>query len=457
MSESSRLIWTHAYKGRIASPAAAGSGAGPAVGKSASVVTAHLETELKAGRLPALSLDYVSELTLALQTLTPFLKGFKHMLLLGIGGSSLGGRALQKIFAPEADWPGYAGPWLWVADNVDAAALPAWLRRLPAADTLVVVISKSGGTIETMAQYLLVKEWLKESCGEKWTDHVLPVTDKRSGFLRQEAGENGMLSLPVPEHLGGRYSVLSAVGLVPAAFLGADWQALLNGAANVTRPLLTATDMTAALAEHPAWKLAKWAHALMRADYSQLIFFSYIPSFTAMGAWFAQLWAESLGKNGLGSMPLPAVGATDQHSLQQMFLDGPKDKGCIFVDCPGLPAGPFFPGNLPEKWSFLRGHAFGDLLNAESLGTRMALAGADMPIVGLRLSGVSEEHIGGLMALLELTTMFTGFDMGIDPLDQPAVELGKRLANAYLGAEGLAEEKQMLANFLNVPDKEQSF
>ena len=457
MSESSRLIWTHAYKGRIASPAAAGSGAGPAVGKSASVVTAHLETELKAGRLPALSLDYVSELTLALQTLTPFLKGFKHMLLLGIGGSSLGGRALQKIFAPEADWPGYAGPWLWVADNVDAAALPAWLRRLPAADTLVVVISKSGGTIETMAQYLLVKEWLKESCGEKWTDHVLPVTDKRSGFLRQEAGENGMLSLPVPEHLGGRYSVLSAVGLVPAAFLGADWQALLNGAAAVTNPLTTSTDMAAALAEHPAWKLAKWAHALMRADYSQLIFFSYIPSFTAMGAWFAQLWAESLGKNGRGSMPLPAVGATDQHSLQQMFLDGPKDKGCIFVDCPGLPAGPFFPSALPEKWSFLRGHAFGDLLNAESLGTRMALAGADMPILGIRLGGVNEEQIGRLMALLELATLFTGLDMGINPLDQPAVELGKRLANAYLGAEGFAEEKQMLTAFLNVTDEEQSF
>lgn len=452
MSEPSRLIWTHAYKGRIASPAAE-----PAAGKDAFAIAAHLEAELKAERLPALSLDYVGELTLALQTLTPFIRGFKHMLLLGIGGSSLGGRALQKIFAPEADWPGYAGPWLWVADNVDAAALPAWLRHLPAEDTLVVVISKSGGTIETMAQYLLVKEWLKESCGAKWTDHVLPVTDKHSGFLRQEAGQNGMLSLPVPEYLGGRYSVLSAVGLVPAAFLGADWQALLNGAAVVTRPLTTATDMAAALAEHPAWKLAKWAHALMCANYSQLIFFSYIPSFTALGAWFAQLWAESLGKNGQGSMPLPAVGATDQHSLQQMFLDGPRDKGCIFVDCPGLPAGPFFPPDLPEKWSFLRGHAFGDLLNAESLGTRMALAGADTPILGLRLGGITEEHIGRLMALLEIATLLTGLNMGIDPLDQPAVELGKRLANAYLGADGLSQEKQMLADFLNITDEEQGF
>ena len=449
MSEPSRLIWTHAYKGRL--PAA------PPVSEGARAVAAHLETELKGGRLPVLSLDYAGELTLALQTLLPFFKGFKHMLLLGIGGSSLGGRALQKIFAPEHDWPGYAGPWLWVADNVDAEALPAWLNKLPAKDTLVVVVSKSGGTIETMAQYLLVKDWLKAACGDKWTDHVLPVTDKQHGFLRQEAGENGLLCLPVPEHLGGRYSVLSAVGLVPAAFLGADWQAMLNGAFAVTRPLSTAADMLAALAAHPAWKMAQWAHGLMGKDYSQLIFFSYIPSFTAMGAWFAQLWAESLGKNGQGSMPLPAVGATDQHSLQQMFLDGPKDKGCIFVDCPGLPAGPFFPGHLPEKWAFLRGHAFGDLLNAEGLGTRMALTATDMPLLGVRLGGTNEEEIGRLMALLEITTVLTGLLMGIDPLDQPAVELGKRLANAYLGAEGLNDEKRLLADFLNVPDKEQSF
>ena len=449
MSEQSRLIWTHARQGRLTNA--------PAREADARAIAAHLGAELAAARLPALSLDYVAELTLSLQTLLPFLKGFKHMLLLGIGGSSLGGRALQKIFRPEHDWPGYCGPWLWVADNVDAAALPAWLKRLPAEDTLVVVISKSGGTIETMAQYLLIKEWLKEARGEKWTDHVLPITDKHNGFLRQEAAANNMLSLPVPEHLGGRYTVLSAVGLVPAAFLGADWHALLNGAFAVTRPLASADNLASALPAHPAWKLAVWAHDLMRADYNQLIFFSYIPTFTAMGAWFAQLWAESLGKGGLGSMPLPAVGATDQHSLQQMFLDGPKDKGCIFVDSPSLPSGPAFPAQLPEKWSFLRGHAFGDLLLSESLGTRMALAGTGMPILGVRLGEVKEEAVGRLMALLEIGTILTGLMMGIDPLDQPAVELGKRLANAHLGAEGLAEEKRMLADFLNVADEEQVF
>ena len=113
-----------------------------------------------------------------------------------------------------------------------------------------------------------------------------------------------------------------------------------------------------------------------------------------------------------------------------------------FARRPGVPAG------LPDKWAFLRGHAFGDLLSAESLGTRMALAGADMPILGLRLGGVNEERIGGLMALLELATLFTGLDMGIDPLDQPAVELGKRLANARLGAAGYPDEEAALSKFL---------
>ena len=202
------------------------------------------------------------------------------------------------------------------------------------------------------------------------------------------------------------------------------------------------------------------------ADYSQIIFVAAERAEATVsmyakqgdGHWQKLLQAPGyIGKNGLGSMPLPAVGATDQHSLQQMFLDGPKDKGCIFVDCPALPAGPSFPAHLPEKWSFLHGHSFGDLLASESLGTRMALAGTGMPLLGIRLGAVKEEQIGRLMALFEIATIFTGLIMGIDPLDQPAVELGKRLANAHLGAAGLAEEKRMLADFLNLKDEEQDF
>ena len=259
----------------------------------------------------------------------------------------------------------------------------------------------------------------------------------------------------MPDHLGGRYSVLSAVGLVPAAFMGLDWRALLDGAQAAGASLVA--DPAHALPGHPAWQLALWNMALADAHYSQLIFFCYVPLWAPFGPWFAQLWAESLGKEGKGTMPLPAVGVTDQHSLQQMFLDGPRDKGCLFLTCPGLPQGRPFPADLPDKWAFLKGRRFGELLDAEGLGTRMALAKQGTPLVELRMGSTGEAAAGRLMGLLELATLFTGWLMNINPLDQPAVELGKRLANARLGAPGYPAEEADLAAFLGRAEQSQEF
>ena len=455
-----------------------------------------LHQEVSSGKLPYVAMDYADDLTNSLKELTPYLHSFKHMLLLGIGGSALGARALQKAFYPQQDWPGY--PFnpndrsLWIADNIDPETLPAWFERLPAKDTLVLVISKSGGTIETMAQYFLAKQWLEKElpksnpkndpdswvndCPDDWTDgcpktwpdswpdcwkdHFLFITDEHKGFLRQQANLYDIRTLPVPEHLGGRYSVLCSVGLVPAAFLGMDWQALLEGAKELVRPFNQAKSpeqMEKALNDHPAWNMALWAENLMQRGFNELIYFTYVPKFAAFGAWFAQLWAESLGKNGLGSMPLPAVGVTDQHSLQQMFLDGPRNKGCIFISGGGLPKGPSFPEELPSQWEFLKGHNLHDLLAAETLGTRMALTECEMPLLDIRLGSTTENTAGRLMPLLGLATIFTGWLMGINPLDQPAVELGKRLANASLGASGLEEEKKKLAAFSSAKETIQEF
>lgn len=409
-----------------------------------------LQKELAAGTLPFINLPFRTDLERELpEVMASFGQSFKHMLLLGIGGSALGPRALQKAFMPEQDWPGHKGPWLWIADNVDAASLEAWLEKLNPWETLVVAISKSGGTIETMSQYFIVRDWLVKALSQDWTKHVLLITDAKSGAMREEAEQRNLPSLPVPDHLGGRYSVLSAVGLVPAHFCGLDWQALLRGALKVTAPL---TADPASLGRHPAWRLACWAKALLDEQYGQLIFFSYIPAWACFGQWFGQLWAESLGKKGKGSMPLPAVGVTDQHSLLQMFLDGPKDKGCLFLECPNLPLGrKFGVGDsipLPEKWSYLRGRHFGDLLAAEAVGTLGAMAAQQIPLVRLSMHQADEEAAGSLIALLELTTLFTGWLLEIDPLDQPAVEYGKRLANARLGAPGLDEESRALGAFL---------
>lgn len=417
-----------------------------------------LALRLEAGELPFINMPYREDLETRMEQLAESIKGrFKHMLLLGIGGSSLGARSVCGAFRPEQFWPGYEGPFLWVADNVDGEELAAWLARLNPEETLVTVISKSGGTIETMVQYFVVREWLKKSLAGRWNEHVIAITDAYHGSLRQEVNAHKLVSLPVPDHLGGRFSVLSAVGLVPAAFMGVDWKALLAGAAKLAEPLVQDTQN---LGQHPAWKLACWAKAVMDAGYDELIFFNYFPAWKGLGAWFAQLWAESLGKSGRGSMPLPAVGVTDQHSLLQMFLDGAKNKACLFVqqqECkagamPELPMGDSFS----KKWDFLRGHNFHDLLPAEALGTRGAFAAQHIPLVRLAFEG-TEESYGACIALLEMATFFTGRLLELDPLDQPAVEYGKRLALARLGATGYDKEEAALASLLDSPDEEQLF
>ncbi len=391
------------------------------------------------GKLPFINMPHWPALKRGLEPLAPRLRKYRHMLVLGIGGSALGARALQKAFFPQQDLPGHDGPWLWIADNVDVPTLTAYFTRLPAKDTVGVAISKSGGTIETTSQYFLACQWLQKSLGDAWKDHMIMVTGNE-GFFSKESKKHGFTTLPVPTFLGGRYSVLSAVGLVPAAFLGMDYEALVEGALAVTSPLFDTILSPRILSAHPAWQLATWNWSIMDSGFSQLIFFSYVPPLATMGAWFAQLWAESLGKQGKGSMPIPAVGVTDQHSTQQMFLDGPRDKGCLFITCEDQPQGLPFGDDIPSEFAFLRGKSFSDLLPAEAMGSRMAMTKRGIPLVEVRLGKCAEHECGRLMALLELTTLFTGWLLSIDPLVQPAVELGKRLAKARLGADGLVAE-----------------
>ncbi len=407
-----------------------------------------LADDVAAGKLPFVNMPYMDTLLRQLDEMKEYLARFEHMLLLGIGGSALGARALQKAFFPQQDRPGHKGPWLWIGDNVDPTTLQGYFDTLPAEKTVVVVISKSGGTIETASQYILAKEWLREKLGNGWKDNILAVTDAGKGQLRQEVDELGMKSLPVPDNLGGRYSVLSAVGLVPAVFLNLDYRRIALGAHDAAKELCASKLTEKSLNDHPAWQLAVWNRALMEKGYSELIFFVYIPLWATFGNWFAQLWAESLGKEGKGSMPLPSVGVTDQHSVNQMYLDGPRNKACLFLTCSNLEQGAQFPDALPDNFAFLKGRRFGELLQAEALGTRMALTRTGVPLVALDAPKAGLYDAGKLIMLLELTTLLTGWLLDINPLDQPAVELGKRLANARLGAQGYVEEKADLKAFL---------
>lgn len=435
-----KLDWTNAHKGRLQGAEE------QSVPISAQDTNQRFTREIQDGKLPFINMPYQMEMMEDLKKHQKYLTQFKHMVLLGIGGSALGARALQKAFFPEQDQPNHAGPSLWIADNIDVITVQAWFKKLPPEQTVVVVVSKSGTTIETISQYILVRKWLADALGEDWKKNVFVVTDKNKGFLREEVENNDLPSMPVPDNLGGRYSVLSAVGLIPAVFLGLDVQELVRGAVDAAEAFQKALENDK-IEEHPVWKTASWNYTLIKNGYSQLIFFSYIPLWGLFGDWFSQLWAESLGKEGKGSMPLPAVGVTDQHSLQQMFLDGPKDKGCLLLTCSSLPKGPEFSSDLPPNFTYLQGKSFGEILDAEALGTKMALTENSVPLLEIQCSDDSLHSAGKMIEFFELTTLLTGWMLKLNPLDQPAVELGKRLAKAELGAEGFEEEKAALQNF----------
>lgn len=433
------INWDHAWKGRLTqslqSPL------------PIEEYVTRLNQDLSDNILPFISMGYKEELKQQINYITPLLHTFKYMVILGIGGSALGAKALQKAFSPEQDRPNHNGNWLWIMDNIDSESMNALLTSLNPKETLVVTISKSGETVETMAQYFLIKTWLQTTLMDSWQKHCLFITDPDSGFLRQEAQKENIQTLPVPKNLGGRYSVLSAVGLIPAAFLGIEWEELLNGANQIMIPLRHVTVQS--LQKHPAWTIAKWCYTLLKNGYTQLIFFNYIATWSMFGQWFIQLWAESLGKSGQGSMPLSAIGVTDQHSTQQMFLDGPKDKGCILLSTKHYIPGPVFPPNIPENWSWLKNRQLNELIEAEKIGTAAALVTHDVPLLQLQFDDTNCYAAGELMGLLMTTTIFTGWLLHINPLDQPAVELGKRLARVKLGDNHYPKESAILQSFLN--------
>ncbi len=432
------LQWEHAWKGRLETYK-------DTLQISPTKILHKLQQAHKNMALPFISMDYQKELELQLKTITPLLTKFKHMLLLGIGGSALGAKTLQKAFFPQQDQPNHTGKCLWIIDNINNDYLTALFNKLNPKETLVVTISKSGETLETIAQYFLVKEWLKKTLGKEWKQQNLCITSSDRGFLKKESEQNHIPIIPIPKNLGGRYSILSAVALIPAVFLGIPWEPLLAGAHEIMQPLKNPNIQT--LQEHPAWHIAQWCYALMQNNYTQLIFFTYIPQWAIFGQWFTQLWAESLGKEGKGSMPIAAVGVTSQHSIQQMFLDGPKNNGCILLSTILNSSGLIFPETLSSSWSWLQKRHLNELLEAEKIGTAAALTTKNIPLLQLQLTENSYYTAGTLIALCLTSTLFTGWLLNINPLDQPAVELGKRLTQIQLGAKGSTSDRTILQNF----------
>ena len=368
---------------------------------------------------------------------------YDDVVILGIGGSALGPIALRTALRPSG-WNmlddrargGY--PRLHVLDNVDPETIAALLGRLQLARTLFIVTSKSGGTAETMAQFLIVYnriEWAKLDVAKQ----VVFVTDPKQGALRPLADRLKVPALDIPPSVGGRFSVLTPVGTLPAALIGIDVKSLLAGAGE-----MAGRCDKAELVANPAgvYAMLQWLSDTQLKK-SIAVFMPYSDPLRDFAAWFVQLWAESIGKKrpdgtSVGSTPLAALGATDQHAQVQLFMEGPADKTVTFVAVKERSTDVKIPAAFSDvkELGYLAGHSLSELIDIEQRATAGALARRARPNMTIHLDRVDAAHVGQLMILLEIATAYAGQLYGIDAFNQPGVELGKQFAYALLGRPG---------------------
>ena len=359
------------------------------------------------------------------------LRQFSDVVVIGIGGSSLGAKAVWHML--RATLP--PTPRLHFVENVDPFDLDQLLAALEARNTAVVCISKSGGTIETVVQYLVIRAWLANKLGPQATHHQWIVTDPRHGWLRELAERERLPALPVPPHVGGRYSVLSAVGLLPLAVIGVDVRALLDGAAaNAAR--CQSDDIE----ENPALKMAAFYYLLDTEKQKRVsVMMPYANRLRLFVDWYCQLWAESLGKHRdgadpAGTLPVRAMGAVDQHSQLQMYLESRHDKMFTFIELATWEHAFEIPLNEREsaKFPYLKDKTLADVIHAEFRATRQIVTETQHPNMTITLPALNAHVLGQLIDLYQRTTIYTAHLYGINPIDQPAVEKGKKIAVEYL-------------------------
>jgi glucose-6-phosphate isomerase len=414
-----------------------------------------------AGELGFLSLPYDEGLHRQSTDFASAARGqFDDVVVLGIGGSALGPIALRTALL-EPSWNALTDaerdgrPRLHVLDNVDPRTIGALLDRLSLARALFVVTSKSGGTAETMAQYLVVRERLSNALGAAAATHIVFVTDPEKGALRAIARSEGNAAVDIPPNVGGRFSVLTPVGILPAALVGIDTGMLLAGAAD-----LADRCSAESLAKNPAGLFATLQYlADTKHGRHVQVLMPYSDQLRDIADWFVQLWAESLGKHrapgdrGIGPTPLAALGATDQHSQVQLFMEGPPDKTVSFIAVAETSrdlAIPKLHTDIPEL-AYLGGHRLGELLSIEQRATAGALAKRGRLNLTIHVDRVDAWHLGALFMLLEIATIYAGELYGVNPLDQPGVELGKQFTYAMLGRAD-ADQARREWNLLPRPD-----
>jgi glucose-6-phosphate isomerase len=382
----------------------------------------------------ALSLPETTNAQAIRETVDP-LTDNETVLTVGIGGSALGAATIASALGMGDRAP--------VLDNVDPEHVRCVLDSLSLSETAVHVVSRSGTTAETLANFLVVREAMTDA-GLDWTERTV-VTTGTEGPLRALADEHALPAMTVPDGVPGRFSVLSPVGLVPAAILGLDIEAILAG----SRAGMDA--LAPSLFECPAYAYGAVTYALEQRGAHVNAFVPYAERLEDSAEWFAQLWAESLGKEGMGQTPVRALGATDQHSQLQLYRAGRHDKLITLVRPQERP-----DVEIPEtdiaSLEYLGGTGIGELLDAECEATEASLAAANQPNVRIEIDRLDGENLGELLYGMETACILAGELMGVETFTQPAVEWGKRAARGLLGggdfpeADAVSDKEQLMIN-----------
>ncbi len=379
---------------------------------------------------------------------------FENILVLGIGGSALGGIAVTEallkpywnLLTPEQR---NNHPRIFFLDNIDPDIISSLLSILDLKKTLVNVITKSGSTAETMSQYMIVKDMLEKELGDDYRKNIVVTTDKNIGILKQLADQEGYKTFIVPDDVGGRFSVFSAVGLLPFALVGIDIDEITNGIKDMDLALKN-TDIHENIAAQNAL-----IHYLMdtKKGKNLSVMMPYSSRLRYVSDWYAQLWAESLGKEydkdgnkvNIGPTPLKALGATDQHSQIQLYNEGPNDKIINFIRVKEFDTTLEIPKIFEYTGiGYLGGKTINDLLNAEADSTRVALSDYQRPTITITLPNINGYHVAQLLYMLEVQTAIAGELYNIDTFNQPGVEQAKNYTYALMGRSGYEDSAKQL-------------
>jgi glucose-6-phosphate isomerase len=365
----------------------------------------------------------------------------EYFLLLGIGGSALGPRALLEALKPFYNLKNT--PKIFIYDNVDPATLKSILSMIDLRKTTVNVITKSGSTVETMASFLILKNALKKVHKKEFSKWIIATTDPEKGILREIALREGFRSLPVHPHVVGRFSVLSPVGLLLSAVSGIDIKDILRGA----------KDMVAKCNEENIWKNPAYMYGALMYLMEQKkgknisVLISYSDRLKAFSEWYCQLWSESLGKNNHGQTPYPSIGTTDQHSQLQLWIEGPRDKVITFISIEDYRVDVSIPDEDIEQLDYLKNHTLGELIKAEQEATELALVKAGRLNMRINVPRIDSYYMGQLFLFFELATVVTGLLYGINPFNQPGVEEGKNLTYGIMGRKGYEDKKEEVKKY----------